>query len=61
MAVERRDKFGENLDKLWDIGVSDAIEQIRKNRLLSSADKTEDIAFYMARAALGTGLSEAVT
>ena len=55
MAVERRDKFGENLDKLWDIGVSDAIEQIRKSRLLSSADKTEDIAFYMGQGSARNG------
>ena len=44
---KRRQKFRENLDKLWDIGASDAIEQIQKNRLMSSADKVDDIAFYM--------------
>ena len=47
MAVERRNKFGENLDKLWYIGASDALDQVKKNSLLSSADKTEDIALYM--------------
>ena len=44
---KRRQKFRENLDKLWNIGASDAIEQIQKNRLMSSADKVDDIAFYM--------------
>ena len=44
---KRRQKFRENLDKLWDIGASDAIEQIQKNRLMPSADKVDDIAFYM--------------
>ena len=45
---KRRQKFRENLDKLLDIGESDAIEQIKKkNRLMSSSDKAEDIAFFM--------------
>ena len=40
----------DNLDKLWDIGASDAMEQIqKKNRLMSSADKAVDIAFFMDR------------
>ena len=47
MAGKGRQKFRENLDKLRDIGASDAIEQIQKNRLMSSADKAEDIAFLM--------------
>ena len=32
VAGKRRQKFRENLDKLWDIGASDAIEQIQKKR-----------------------------
>ena len=46
---ERREKFRENLDKLLDISGSDGIEQIRreKKRILSSADKADDIAYYM--------------
>ena len=48
MTRERRQKFGENLDKLCDICASDAIEKIqKKNRPVSSDDKAEDIAFYM--------------
>ena len=30
----RRANFEEKLDKLWDVGADNAIEQIRKNRLL---------------------------
>ena len=44
---KRRQRFRENLDKLWDISASDAIEQIKKNRLMSSAHKAEDITFFM--------------
>lgn len=39
--------FSNKLDKLWDIGAPDAIEIIIINRLLSTADKNQDIAFYL--------------
>ena len=45
-ATEKRHKLNEQLDKLWDIGASDAIEEIKKSRILSKKDKHEDIAFY---------------
>ena len=32
VAGKRRQKFRENLDKLWDIGASDAMEQIKKKK-----------------------------
>ena len=47
LTGERREKFRDNLDELCDIGASDAKKQIQKNRLLSSADKADNIAFHM--------------
>ena len=44
---QRREKFRENLDKLLDISGSYGIERIQKDRLLSPADKADDIAFYI--------------
>lgn len=38
--------FAEKLDRLWDIGATDALEEIRKKRLLTARDKAEDEAFY---------------
>ena len=42
-----RKKFEDELDKLFDIGSNDAVEEIKKNRLLSDEAKSEDIAFYL--------------
>ena len=42
----KRTLFAEKLDKLWDIGATDALEEIRKKRLLTARDKAEDEAFY---------------
>ena len=47
MTGQRREKFRENLDKLLDISGSYGIERIQKDRLLSPADKADDIAFYI--------------
>ena len=43
---DKRRLFAEKLDRLWDIGAADALEEIRKNRLLTAKDKAEDEAFY---------------
>ena len=43
---EKRKMFVKSLDKLWDIGASDAIEIIKNNRFLSAAKKEEDLKFY---------------
>ena len=43
---DKRTLFAEKLDRLWDIGATDALEEIRKNRLLTAKDKAEDEAFY---------------
>ena len=42
-----RKKFVEELDQLFDIGSNDAVEEIKKNRLLTDNAKNEDIAFYL--------------
>ena len=42
----KREKFTEKLDKLWDIGAPDAVKEIQTNRLLTPGDKQQDIAFY---------------
>ena len=42
-SSEGRKKFADDLDKLWDIGSSDAIAEIRERRLRSVKDKGEDI------------------
>ena len=38
--------FAEALSKLWDIGASDVIQTIQKNKMLSKERKAEDIFFY---------------
>ena len=42
----KRKKFTEDLDKLWDIGSTDAIAIIQNDIYLSHDRKLEDIAFY---------------
>lgn len=42
-----RERFQSKLDKLWDIGADDAIEQIMSNRLLDKRDQEEDVQFYL--------------
>ena len=42
----KREMFEEDLAKLWDIGASDAVQIIQKNKMLSAEKKIEDIAFY---------------
>ena len=44
-AQDKVERFKCELDLLWEIGASDAIEIIEKNRLLTTTDK-QDIAFY---------------
>ena len=56
---KRQQKFGENLDKLWDIGALDAIEQIQKKTdLCPSLTKLRTLPSLWTRAVLGRGLSE---
>lgn len=43
----RRANFVARLDSLFDIGAPDAIEDIRKSRLLSAKKKQDDIDFYL--------------
>ncbi|KAG7156396.1 hypothetical protein Hamer_G006142 [Homarus americanus] len=45
-AKGKVENFKSQLDLLWDIGAPDAVEDIEKNRLLTPADKQQDIAFY---------------
>ncbi|KAG7172524.1 hypothetical protein Hamer_G028170 [Homarus americanus] len=45
-AKDKVENFKSQLDLLWDIGAPDAVEDIEKNRLLTPADKQQDIAFY---------------
>ncbi|KAG7154590.1 hypothetical protein Hamer_G014936, partial [Homarus americanus] len=45
-AKDKVENFKSQLDLLWDIGAPDAVEDIKKNRLLTPADKQQDIAFY---------------
>ena len=42
----KREIFAEALSKLWDIGASDAIQTIQKNKMLSKERKAKDIFFY---------------
>ena len=44
---EERTNFLKNLDKLFDIGSKDAVEEIRTNRLLKKEAKEEDVSFYL--------------
>ena len=44
---EKRTDFLKDLDKLFDIGSKDAVEEIRTNRLLTKEAKEEDINFYL--------------
>ena len=39
--------FKQRLDQLQDVGAADTIEEIQKNRLLSSTNKKEDFEFYL--------------
>ena len=43
---KKKDTFCSELDKLWDIGIRDAISVIESDPELSSSQKKEDIAFY---------------
>ena len=43
----KRENFISDLDMLFDIGAPDAIDDIRKSRLLSQKHKDDDIAFYL--------------
>ena len=43
----KRENFISELDMLFDIGAPDAIDGIRKSRLLSQKHKDDDIAFYL--------------
>lgn len=45
-SKDKVEKFKSELDLLWDIGAPDAIENIQTSRLLTPADKQQDIAFY---------------
>ncbi|KAG7163287.1 hypothetical protein Hamer_G004402 [Homarus americanus] len=45
-AKDKVENFKSQLDLLWDIGAPDAVEDIEKYRLLTPADKQQDIAFY---------------
>lgn len=40
-------KFMEKLDRLWDIGAEDAIDVIKRNRLLTEQSRADDISFYL--------------
>ena len=55
VAGKRRKEFRENLGKIWDNCTSDAIEEIQKNRLLSSAENAGDIAFYRDQGSVRKG------
>ena len=44
---EKRTDFLKDLDKLFDIGSKDAVEEIRTNRLLTKEAKEEDVNFYL--------------
>ena len=52
----KRALFISELAKLWDIVAKDAVATIRENRLLTAAEKEEDIAFYADQ----QGMREAV-
>ena len=43
---QSRIAFENELDRLFDIGAKDAVEEIMKNRLLNDDSKLVDIAFY---------------
>ena len=45
-ASETREEFAGQLDLLWNISASDWTEDILSNRLMSPADKKEDISFF---------------
>lgn len=45
-SSERREAFSKVLNELWDIAAPDWQEAILKDRLLTPADKQEDINFY---------------
>ena len=45
-SKDKVEKFKSELDLLWDIGAPDAVENIQTSRLLTPADKQQDIAFY---------------
>ena len=58
---ERRQKFGENLDKLCDICASDAIEKIQKKTdQCPPMTKLRTLPSTWTRAVLGGGLLEGV-
>ena len=58
-APERRDTFTQQLDLLWNIAATDWKEEITSNRLLTPADKEEDIAFFRTSVQLVSAPSEA--
>ena len=43
----RRAKFEDSLDKLWDIGATDAIKQILGSRMLKQQEREIDVKFYL--------------
>lgn len=45
--ITKRDKFSQDLDKLFDIAAPDAIDEIQQNAYLTSEQKKEDIEFYI--------------
>ena len=54
----KREIFAEALSKLWDIGASDAIQTIQKNKMLSKERKAEDIFFYEEQQSARKGVIE---
>ena len=44
---DQRAKFTSKINKLFDIGAEDPIDEIRNSRLLGNAEKEEDIRFYI--------------
>lgn len=52
---EKRANFLKDLDKLFDIGANDAVEEIRTNRLLTVEAKGQDINFYLDQQTIRLG------
>ena len=46
-ANDRREQFSARMDKLWDIGAKNAIDEIMSSRLLGEKEKEEDVTFYL--------------
>ena len=43
-----------DLDKLFDIGTKDVVEEIRSNKLLTKETKEEDVNFYLDQQTTGS-------